>query len=406
MTSATADPIEFDPVSEEFFADPVQTLDTYRRLRDEAPVYFSERYGFYALSRYEDALHAHRDPATFSSSHGVRLSDLLNPDYANRSGMISMDPPEHDRMRKLVSRVFTPRAISGLEPEVRAIITGFLDPLVGRDRFDIVEDFATLFPIHVISLLLGVPSEDRDQLRRWFDLILHREPGNPSFTAAGVEAYKLAHDYFYELARERRQRPADDMMTHLTMVTVERDDGGTTQLTDAELSDFGVLLGGAGAETVTKLIGSGVVLFAQNPDQWQKVLENPARIPGAVEEVLRCFPPSEYQGRYTRRSVTLHGTTIPPDSPLLILTRAANHDERAFTDPERFEIERDQHVSIGFGHGIHSCIGAALARLESRISFEEITRRWPHAEVDIDNCRRVSAANVTGYSNVPMVATG
>jgi cytochrome P450 len=194
------------------------------------------------------------------------------------------------------------------------------------------------------------------------------------------------------------------MMTHLTQVTVDRDAGGMTQLTDAELSDFGVLLGGAGAETVTKLIGSGVVLFAENPDQWRRVLEDPARIPGAVEEVLRCFPPSEYLGRYTRRSVTLHGTTIPPDSPLLILTRAANYDERAFTDPERFDIERDQHVSIGFGHGIHSCIGAALARLESRITFEEIARRWPHVEVEIDKCLRVSAANVTGYSNVPVIA--
>lgn len=403
MGSTTTGSLEFDPLSDEFFTDPTAI---YRRLRDEAPVYVNERWGFYALSRYQDVLGAHRDTETFSSSHGVRLWDLLNADYVNRSGLISLDPPEHDRMRKLVSRVFTPRAVLRLEDDIRGVISGFLDPLMERDRFDVVAEYAALFPVHVISMILGCPAEDRDQLRHWFDLVLHREAGDPNPTEAGIEAYALAHRYFHDLAVERRRRPRDDMMTELVEAQVERDDGSTTRLTDEEISAFGVLLCGAGSETVTKLVGSAAVLFAENPGEWNKVLDDPGAIPAAVEEVLRYYPPSEYQGRYTRRESTLHGVTIPSGAPLLLLTRAACHDEREFPDPERFDTGRDQHVSIGFGHGIHSCLGAALARLESRISLEEIRRRWPDFTVDLEGCVRVTAANVAGFANVPVAARG
>lgn len=399
MIDAATHPVEFDPTSEAFFLDP---SDIYRRLRDEAPAYHNQKWGFYALSRYHDVLQASRDIETFSSAHGTRLSDLLNPNYVPRSGLISMDPPEHDWMRKLVSRVFTPRAIAGMEGQIRSVITGFLDPLMDRDAFDVVAEFSARFPVHVISMILGVPTEDREQLRHWFDLILHREPGEANPSPAGVEAYNLAHAYFHDLAIERRRRPTGDMMSQLVESEVQREDGSTTRLTDDELSAFGVLLGGAGSETVTKLVASGVVLFHQHPDQWRKVLDDEAAIPGAVEEMLRYYPPAEYQGRFTRREVTLHGVTIPVGVPVLLLTRAACHDEREFPDPDRFDIGRDQHISLGFGHGIHSCLGAALARMESRISFEELRRRWPVFDVDLEGCVRVTASNVAGYSNVPV----
>ncbi|HEY6426445.1 MAG TPA: cytochrome P450, partial [Acidimicrobiales bacterium] len=235
---------------------------------------------------------------------------------------------------------------------------------------------------------------------------LHRDTGNPNPNPAGIEAYDVAHRYFYDLASERRLRPTGDMMSELVQAEVERDDGTVTRLSDEEISNFGVLLCGAGSETVTKLMGSAAVLFSENPDQWHNVLEDPTSIPAAVEEVLRYFPPSEYQGRYTRRTSVLHDVTIPADQPLLLLTRAACHDEREFPDPDRFDISRSQHVSIGFGHGIHSCLGAALARLESKITIEEIRRRWPNFRVDLQRCARVTAANVAGYAHVPIAPNG
>lgn len=401
MSSLLADSnIEFDPLSEEFFADP---YPTYRELRDRAPLYYSERYGFYALSRYADVLRAHRDPVVLSSAHGVRLWDLMNPEFVNRSSIIGMDEPEHTRQRKLVNRVFTPRAVAGLEPMIRQIIVEHLDRLAGRDRFDIVDEFSAPFPIQVIAGMLGVPVDEREQLRHWFDLVLHREPGEHSPPPEGVAAYASLHEYFHELAQHKRRHPADDMMTRLVEVTIERDGGGTTGLTDKEIAAFGVLLGGAGSETVTKAIGNGVVLFHRHPAEWEKVLADPGLITKGIEEIIRYWAPSQYVGRYTSKETTYAGGTLPAGAAVLLLTGSACRDERAFPDADRFDITRDQPVSIHFGHGIHACLGAALARMESRIAFEEIARRWPRHGVDEAGCRRVTAANVSGYSHVPVV---
>jgi cytochrome P450 len=395
----TGSNVEFDPLSEEFFDDP---YPTYRELRDRAPVYYSERYGFYALSRYEDVLRAHRDPVVLSNAHGVRLWDLLNPEFVNRSSIIGMDEPEHTRQRKLVNRVFTPRAVAGLEPMIREIIVGHLDQLAGRDRFDLVDEFSAPFPIQVISGMLGVPISEREQLRHWFDLVLHREPGEHNPPPEGIAAYASLHEYFHELAQHKRRHPADDMMTRLVEVSIERDDGGTTRLADQEISSFGVLLGGAGSETVTKAVGNGVVLFHRNPAEWSRILADPELIPKAVEEIIRYWAPSQYVGRYASQETTYAGQPIPVGMPVLLLTGSACRDERAFPDPDRFDVTRDQPVSVYFGHGIHACLGAALARMESRIAFEEIARRWPRYVVDEAGCRRVTAANVSGYSHVPV----
>ncbi|OBY29461.1 cytochrome P450 [Mycolicibacter kumamotonensis] len=392
--------IDFDPLSAKFFADP---YPIYREMRDRAPVYFSERYGFYALSRYDDVLRAHRDPAVLSSAHGVRLWDLLNPKFTNRSSIIGMDEPEHTRQRKLVNRVFTPRAVAGLEPMIREITAGYLDPLGGRDRFDIVDEFSAPFPIQVISRMLGVPLPDREQLRHWFDLVLHREEGEHDPTPEGVAAYVSLHEYFGDLAKHKRQYPADDMMTRLVEVTIDRGDDGTTQLTNEEIASLGVLLVGAGSETVTKAIGNGVVLFHRNPDEWSKVLADPSVIPKAVDEIIRYWAPSQYVGRFTTEETTYSGQTIPANVPVLLIAGSACRDERAFPDADRFDVTRDLPVSVHFGHGIHACLGAALARLESRIAFEEIARRWPTYVVDEANCRRVLASNVSGYSHVPVM---
>jgi cytochrome P450 len=398
--------MEFDPLSSDFFDDP---YDTYRWLRDEAPVYHNERYGFWALSRFADVVAAHRDWKTFSSEHGLTIDQLTDPNSGIKgTSIIMMDPPEHDRMRKLVSRVFTPRAMAALEPMIRDVVTSHLVPLDGADGFDAVADFAAPFPVEVISTMLGVPKEDRQQIRIWTDLMLHREPGNPKPTHEGIEGSLLQVGYFLELIAHKRAHPADDMITRLTEVEVEDPiseggDGSTHRLDDGEIAGFATLLAAAGSETVTKLVGNGVVLFARNPGEWRQLLEDPGKGAGAVEEVLRYWAPSQYQGRYTHRAAEFHGVTIPEGMPVFLVTGAANRDEREYDDPDRFDIDRDQGLGVGLGHGIHSCLGAALARLESRVAFDELRTRWPSYEIDDDGLRRVHMSNVAGFSNVPVL---
>lgn len=400
----TAVAVEFDPFSAEFFDDPT---DVYRRLRDEAPVYHSERYGFFALSRFDDVVAAHRDWQGFSSAHGVDLSTLSKDPELIRSfrSIIMMDPPEHDRFRKLVSRVFTPRAVTALEPMIREVVCGYLDRLDGETRFDVVADFSALFPVEIISRMLGVPEGERQQVREWVDVSLHREPGRMDPTPEGVAAARASGAYFYHLAVDKRRRPADDMLSRLTQVTVDRgDDGAATGLDDAEIAGFATLLGGAGAETVTKLVGNAAVLFSRHPDQWQKILDDRDKIPRAVEEILRYVPPSQYQGRFSAEDRTFEGGTIPAGHPVLLITGAATRDPRAFDRPDDFDVERPPNLAIGFGHGVHSCLGAALARMESRIALEEIARRWRRLEVDEAGLRRVHMSNVAGYAHVPVEA--
>lgn len=399
--TVTTTPVEFDPFSEEFFNDP---YETYRRLRDEAPVYYSERYGFYALSRFADVLAAHRDWEGFSSAHGVELF-LLSKDpeeIASYRNIIMMDPPEHDRFRSLVSRVFTPRAVTALEPMIREVIRSFLDPLDHASEFDVVADFAAPFPVEVISRMLGVPEEDRQGIRHRIDVGLHREPGQREPSAENAQAILENGIYFHELTKEKRRNPGDDMLSRLTQVTVDRGDGVETGLDDAEITGFASLLGGAGAETVTKLVGNAVVLFWRNPGQWQKIRDDREKIPRAVEEILRYWPPSQYQGRFSHEERRFEGGTIPAGFPVLLITGAATRDPRAFEHPDEFDIERQPGITIGFGHGVHSCLGAALARMESRIALEELLGRWERLEVDEAGLRRVRMANVAGYSNVPV----
>ena len=397
-------PVEFDPFSDEYFDDP---YDLYRRMRDEAPVSFNERYGFWALFRYEDVCRAHKEWETFSSSHGVDLSSLSRPPELIRrmASMIMVDPPEHDRLRALVSRAFTPRAVSSLEPMIREVINDLLDA-VDDDGFDAVADFAGPFPVEIISRMLGVPEADRQQIRHWLDVMLHREPGQMDPTSAGAAAAIEDVAYFLDLVADKRKHPGDDMITRLIEAEVDRGDGGVTRLDDEEIAGFATLLGGAGAETVTKLVGNAVVLFARSPGEWLKVLDDPGRIGGAVEEILRFWPPAQYQGRFSVRDADYNGVTVPAGHPTILVTGSATRDERFYDRPDVFDIDRPPSLALGFGYGIHSCLGAALARMESRIAIGELARRWPKFEVDEAGCRRVHMSNVAGYSRVPLRRVG
>jgi cytochrome P450 len=393
-----SDVVEFDPFSDDFFTDP---YEMYRDLRDKQPVYVSEQYGFYALSRYADVLDAHLDAETFQSSYGVTIDMLMQKQRHDINMLILMDAPKHGRQRKLVTQAFSRRAIEGLEPLVTDVIVEVCDALEGRDEFDAVADFGALFPVEVISSMLGVPAEDRQQVRLWTDAFLERPSGDPSPTSDGVEASLAMAGYFLELAAEKRRRPDGMIMSRLIdAVVVDGDD--EQHLTDEEVASFSVLIAGAGSETVTKLIGNGVVQFDEHPDQWQRVLDDPGAIVGAVEEILRFQPPSQYQGRFATRDVTFEGGTIPAGSPTLLLTGAATRDPREYDRADEFDITRSGHATLPFGWGPHVCLGAWLARLESRVALEELRRRWPHFEVDTSGLRRVTMSNVAGFSNVPI----
>jgi len=393
--------MEFNPLSNDFFDDP---YDMYQWLRDEAPCYHNERMGFWALSRFEDVVTAHRDWKTFTSTHGLTLDQLTDPDNAAAQApmIITMDPPEHDRMRKLVSRAFTPRAITRMEDIAQQIINRYLDDVQGEPSFDAVEDWAAPFPVEIISAILGVPEDDRQQIRHWTDDLLTRLPGDPRPPQAAMEAGLNQILYFLELIKEKRAHPGDDMLDQLIDAEVPDDDGNRQRLTDDEIAGFALLLASAGSETVTKLVGSAVVLFHRYPSEWQKILDDDAKIVNAVEEVLRYWAPSQYQGRFSTVDSEWHGVTLPAGQPVFLLTGAANRDDREYQNPDVFDIDREIGLSVGLGHGIHSCLGAALARLESRTAIAEWRRRYPSYEVDDAGCRRVNMANVAGYSNVPV----
>lgn len=391
--------IDFDPFSADFYNDPHAI---YPRLRDEAPVYYSDKYEFYALSRHADVAAGLKDFERYSSAYGTDLGMVRTGEKPRAKMIISIDPPEHRVMRSLVNKVFTPRAINRLKAMVTETIEGFLS--ADRDEFDVVQDFSVYFPVDVITKMLGVPAEYRQQVRLWIDESLHREPGQIDMSEAGAHAMAEMWVMYYDLIQKRRVDPQDDMISGLLAAEVEREDGTQSSLRDSEIAAFATLLGGAGAETVTKLIGSAAVTFARHPDQWQALFDDRDKIPAAVEELLRYDSPVQYNVRRSVSDVTLHDVTIPAGFPVFLLGASANRDPLAWTDADTFDIDRDraEAQNVGFGYGIHSCLGAALARMESAIALEKMLELMPRYEVQWDRCKRVSMQNVAGWSHVPI----
>jgi cytochrome P450 len=396
----TTSKLVFDPFSDEFFNGP---WEIYRRMREEAPVYYNEEHDFYALSRHEDVAAAFKDYETYSSAYGLDLAMVQSGEPPMIKAIILMDPPDHRQMRSLVNKVFTPRAIAALQPMVEETIKRYMSK-ANLERFDVVGDFSAFFPVEVITQMLGVPGEYRQKVREWVDTSLHREPGQIEMSEKGLQAVGEAFALYYQLIQERRAEPRDDMFSHLIAAELEREDGEKTSLDDFEIASFATLLGGAGAETVTKLIGNAGVVFGQDPDQWQKLLDDRSKIPAAVEELLRYEAPAQYNVRRSMREVHLHGVTIPEGKPVFLLGGSANRDPEAFTDPDTFDIDRDrtEAQNLGFGYGVHSCLGAALARMESAIALERLLDFMPRYEVLWDDCKRVAMQNVAGWSHVPV----
>jgi cytochrome P450 len=392
--------VVFHPFSEEFFTDP---FEIYRRMREDAPLYYDEKEDFYALTRHEDVAAALKDFETYSSSRGCDLAMVRKGISDEQRSIIFMDPPEHRHMRSLLNKAFTPRAIQSQHQTVVDLVDKYLNA-ADPEHFDVVQDFSGPFPVEVITTMAGVPEEYRQQLRHWIDTSLHREPGQIELPEAGMQANIDTAMYYYGLVQERRENPGDDMISRLIAAEIPSDDGKFRRLDDIEICSFATLLGGAGAETVTKLVGSAAVLFARNPDQWEKLKEDRSKIPAAVEELLRYEGPVQYNVRWTLKEAHTSGGTIPAGKPVFVMNAAANRDPDAFTDADTFDIERDQTEAqhVGLGYGIHSCLGAALARMESRIALEKLLDFMPRYEVDWDGCKRVTMQNVAGWLNVPV----
>jgi cytochrome P450 len=391
----TAPAAYYDPYDFEIDADP---YPVWKRLRDDAPLYFNEKYEFYALSRYEDVEKGLNDWQSYSSAQGSVL-EIIKAKVEMPPGMfIFEDPPDHDLHRGLLSRVFTPRRLAAIEPQVRAYAARTLDPLVGQGGFDFIADLGTEIPMRTIGMLLGIPEEDQQALRDQLDEGLRLEDGvMPEVTARDGASTNYAAYIDW-----RAENPSDDLMTELLTAEFTDEHGTVRTLTRDEVLGYIGLLAGAGNETTTRLIGWAAKLLADHPDQRKAMAENFELIPNAIEECLRYEPPSPVQARLVTKDVEHHGASVPEGSIVLLLNASANRDERQFTDPDRFDIQRKAQRHLSFGYGLHFCLGAHLARLEARVALEEVLRRFPAWEIDEANAVQARTSTVRGWEKLPV----
>ena len=373
-------PFVYDPSTSEFQQD---IWGVYRTLRDEHPVYFDTANHQYALSRFEDVWRAVNDWETFSSI--VEEAENFLPQ------LIYMDPQLHTRMRALVSRAFTPKRIAEIEPIVRMTTSELLERIAERGGCELQHDYAAVLPSVVIARMIGIPDNRVETFRSWTESFL--EIQGPQDYA---DALKNCYELLAELLAERRRNPSDDLMSALLAAEV---DGH--QLTDEELLGFCFLLILAGNDTTSSLIGNGIVLLARHPDQRAMLGRDPARWPSAIEEMNRIESPVQALPRKTTRDTEFHGTTMPAGSRVLLVWGAANHDDREFSEPERFDVTRTINRHLAFAHGIHFCLGANLARLEARIALETWHDRFPDYELD-GQPRRITSIWARAFSRIPV----
>ena len=390
-------PVAFNPYSYEIHEDP---FPTYQQLRTHAPVYRNESLGFWALSRYDDVLAAFKDPLTFSNAQGVSLERSSMGDASAVASFLAMDPPRHDQMRALVSRAFTPRRVADLEPQIRALATHHIDAFIARGRCDIVQEFAAKLPMDVISELLGVPPADRDELRHWADAVVHREEGSADIPATALQASGQLLAYFRELVAQRRQDPRSDLPSALLDAEI---DG--SRLEDRDVVAFLFLMIIAGNETTAKLIGNALFWLWKHPDERERVRREPALIPNWIEETLRYDSSTQMLARTVTHDVTLHAQQLHQGDRLLLLVGSANRDERMFANADVFDIGRDTSQHLAFGKGTHFCLGASLARLETRVALEAIHARLLDYEIHAAKLVRVHSPNVRGFASMPITFT-
>jgi len=397
MTSTTGAGVYYDPYDVDINADP---YPTYARLREEAPAYYNERYDFWALSRHADVEKALVDWQTFSNTRSDIL-EIIKADMTLPSGVLLFeDPPVHTTHRGVMSRVFTPKRMAALEDEVRRYCAGCLDPLIGSGGFDIITEFASTLPMRVIGMLLGIPEQDQVAVRNKTDENLRTVPGEPmAIKEEEVASGAMFEDYI----DWRAQHPSDDLMTQLLNAEFEDETGETRKLTRQEVSTYTAVLAGAGNETTGRLIGWLAKVLAEHPDQRREVVEDRSLVPRVIDETLRFEPTGHATARYVMRDVEYHGTTIPAGSAILLQLASANRDPRRYTDPDRFDIHRDDIQHLTFGFGVHYCLGANLARLEGRVALEEFLQRFTEWDVDHEGAQLAPTSTVRGWERLPIV---
>jgi cytochrome P450 len=397
MTTMESD-IYYDPYDFEIDADP---YPIWKQLRDEQPLYYNPRYDFYAVSRFEDVDQCSKDWETYISGKGTVLEIIKSGMELPPGSIIFEDPPAHHIHRRLLSRVFTPRNINGLEPKIREFCARSLDPLVDQGGFDFITDLGAQMPMRTIGMLLGIPEADQEAIRDRIDDGLRLTES--SMPEVSIDFAEGAGDGFAEYIEWRASHPSDDLMTDLLNAEYEDENGATCRLTRQEVLNYVNLLAGAGNETTTRLIGWTGKVLADHPDQRRQLVDDRSLVPNAIEELLRYESPSPVQARYVTRDVEHHGQSVPAGSAILLLTASGNRDERRFPDAERFDIRRKIEHHLAFGYGIHFCLGSALARLEGRIALDEVLKRFPSWEVDWDNAVQARTSTVRGWEKLPVV---
>ena len=397
MSITNATDVYCDPYDVGINADP---YPVYERLREEAPIYHNERYDFWALSRHDDVQKALVNWQTFSNTRSDIL-DLIKAGVELPPGVILFeDPPVHTMHRGLMSRVFTPRRMAALEDQIRAYCVRCLDPLVGADRFDIIAELATMMPMRVIGMLLGIPEQDQIAVRDKTDANLRTEPGKP-MTIREEEIASGA--LFEEYIDWRAEHPSDDLMTHLLTAEFEDQDGQVRTLTRAEVSTYTAVLAGAGNETTGRLIGWLAKVLAEHPDQRRAVYEDRSLLQNVIDETLRFEPTGHASARYVMHDVDYHGSTVPAGSAILMLMASANRDPRRYENPDAYDIRRDDIQHLTFGYGLHFCLGANLARLEGRVALDELLNRFPEWDVDLEDSALAPTSTVRGWERLPLV---
>jgi cytochrome P450 len=398
VTVSAANDVYFDPYDVGLIADP---YPMFRRLREEAPLYYNEEHDFYALSRFGDVDDALVDYQTFSSARGAILEIIKANIDIPPGTVIFEDPPIHDIHRKLLSRMFTPRKINALEPKIREFCARSLDPLIGASGFDFVADLGAQMPMRVIGMLLGVPEQDQEAARDFANAQMRTEAGKPMETSMANVA---SPDFFGQYIDWRAEHPSDDIMTELLNAEFEDETGTVRKLTRDELLTYIGVVSGAGNETTTRLIGWAGKVLAEHPDQRRTLVEDPSLIPAAVEELLRFEPPAPHVSRYVTRDIEYHGRRVPAGSVMMMLIGAANRDHRQFPpDGDVFDVRREVRQHLTFSVGTHYCLGSALARLEGRIALEEILKRFPEWDVDLAEAKLSPTSTVRGWETMPAV---
>lgn len=394
--------IPFDPYAYDFHEDP---YPTYARLRAEAPVYYNSELDFWALAGHDDVRTAFRDSVNLSNAWGVSMDpSSYGPDAHKSMSFLAMDDPKHMRIRKLVSKGFTPRRVNDLAGRITALTHHHWSACLDKGEFDYVADFAGLLPMDVVSEMLGVPESDRAFLRTQSDLLLHREEGVLDIPEAAVYAYIELHKYYSALIAERRNNLGDDLVSALITAEIDDDETGEkATLTENEIVGFMVLMVVAGNETTTKLLANALYWGWRNPDQLAKVLADPEAVPQWTEETLRYDNSTQMVLRKVAADVSYGDHVIPEGHRVLLLVGSANRDETVFDDASSYQIGRDcSQALMSFGMGAHFCLGAHLARLEANIGLAEVVRSIRAVDIDMANAERVHSVNVRGFASLPV----